>query len=81
MACPVGWWLCVLVPTASCGEPHPTVGLFSYPPVPSARKEGFPTWATVHAHTPFLGVCPAGAWGRRGGESRTGTEWTAPPPP
>ena len=33
-ASPVGWWLCVPVPTASRGEPHPTVGLCLYPPMP-----------------------------------------------
>ena len=30
----VGRWLCVPMPTASCGEPHPTVGLYLYPPMP-----------------------------------------------
>ena len=30
----VGRWLCVPVPTASCGGPHPTVGLCLYPPMP-----------------------------------------------
>ena len=33
-ASPVGRWLCVPMPTASCGEPHPTVGLCLYPPMP-----------------------------------------------
>ena len=45
-AYPVGWWLCVH------GEPHPTIGLYLYPLRPRADREGFPTWALVHVHTP-----------------------------
>ena len=33
-AYPVGRWLCVPVPTASCGVLHPRVGLCLYPPMP-----------------------------------------------
>ena len=33
-AYPVGRWLCVPLPTASCGGPHPTIGLCLYPPMP-----------------------------------------------
>ena len=33
-ASPVDRWLCNPMPTASCGGPHPTVGLYLYPPMP-----------------------------------------------
>ena len=31
---PLGQWMCVRMPTASCGGPHPTIGLCLYPPMP-----------------------------------------------
>ena len=70
----MGQWLCVPLLTAACGEPHPTVSLFEYPPLSWANTEGFPTWALVHVHTPRGGcawLVPGGIW--KGGEVWVGT--------
>ena len=79
-AYPVGQWLCVSMPTASCVGPHSKVGLCLYPPMPSARTEGFPTWASVNLHTPFGGGCARQGPGERGGAGYVGVPLAALPP-
>ena len=67
-ACPMGWQLCVPLLTVAHGKLHPKVGLLVHPLLSWATKEEFPTWASVHVHTP-RGWCArlvAGATGGRG---------------
>ena len=51
----VGQWLCVPLPTATHGEPHPHSEPVSFPSPTLGQREGLPTWASVHIYTPLCG--------------------------